>query len=83
VKLKQALGLVVGLVVGVSGGVLFTKSQRPEPGTMEDRLELAEERASRSDRQVRALQKFAEGSERGGFRRLAQDLKDGKDVTDC
>ena len=80
-KVKQGLGLIIGTIVGLSGGILFMKSQRPEPESMEDRLELAEERAARSERQLSALRKYAERSERGGLRRLAQDLKDGKEVS--
>ena len=57
------------------------KSQRPKPDSLEDRLELAEQRAARSERQLGALRKYAERSERGGLRRLARDLKDGKEVS--
>ncbi|MFT6862473.1 MAG: hypothetical protein ACJAVK_001031 [Akkermansiaceae bacterium] len=80
-EVKQALGLIIGIIVGVAGGIMFTKSQRPEPDSLEDRLELAEQQAERAERQLRALRKYAERSERGEFRRLVRDLKDGKEVS--
>jgi hypothetical protein len=84
VQLKKSLGLVLGLVVGCAGGYLFSKSQRPPPGSIQDRLELAEQEAAKSSREARALKAYverAEGSGSSKFRRLARDLKDGKDVS--
>jgi len=84
VQLKKSLGLVLGLVVGCAGGYLFSKSQRPPPGSIQDRLELAEQEAAKSSREARALKAYverAEGSGSSKFRRLARDLKDGKEVS--
>jgi len=84
VQLKKSLGLVLGLVVGCAGGYLFSKSQRPAPGSIQDRLELAEQEAAKSRREARALKAYverAEGSGSSKFRRLARDLKDGKEVS--
>ena len=83
-QLKKSLGLVLGLVVGCAGGYLFSKSQRPPPGSIQDRLELAEQEAAKSSREARALKAYverAEGSGSSKFRRLARDLKDGKEVS--
>lgn len=82
--MKQALGLVIGLVVGVTGGILFSKSLRPDPGTMEERLEVAEQDLARSNRQLRAMERYVERSglgTSGDFRRLMRDMKDGKEVS--
>jgi len=84
VQLKKSLGLVLGLVVGCAGGYLFSKSQRPAPGSIQDRLELAEQEAAKSSREARALKAYverAEGSGSSKFRQLARDLKDGKEVS--
>ena len=83
-QLKKSLGLVIGLVVGLAGGYLFSKSQRPDPGSIQDRLEIAEQEAAKSGREARALKAYvkrAEGSGSAEFRRLARDLKDGKEVS--
>ncbi|MDB4428879.1 hypothetical protein N9088_00090 [bacterium] len=83
-QLKKSLGLVLGLVVGCAGGYLFSKSQRPPPGSIQDRLELAEQEAAKSSREARALKAYverAEGSGSSKFRRLARDLKDGKEIS--
>ena len=83
-QLKKSLGLVLGLVVGCMGGYLFSKSQRPAPGSIQDRLELAEQEAAKSSREARALKAYverAEGSGSSKFRQLARDLKDGKEVS--
>ena len=85
-QLKKSLGLVLGLVVGCAGGYLFSKSQRPPPGSIQDRLELAEQEAAKSSREARALKAYverAEGSGSSKFRRLARDLKDGKETLDA
>ena len=83
-QLKKSLGLVLGLVVGCAGGYLFSKSQRPPPGSIQYLLELAEQEAAKSSREARALKAYverAEGSGSSKFRRLARDLKDGKEVS--
>ncbi|MFT6177982.1 MAG: hypothetical protein ACJAQT_000630 [Akkermansiaceae bacterium] len=83
-KFKQALGLVIGLVVGVVGGILFSKSLRPEPGSMQERVESAEEELARSERRVRAMEKHVGRtgeSSKGRLQSLARDVKDGKEVS--
>lgn len=82
--LKKSLGLVTGLIVGLAGGYLFSKSQRPDPGSFQDRLELAEQKAAKSGREAKALKAYvkrAEGSGSSEFRRLARDFKDGKEIS--
>ena len=81
---KKSLGLVTGLIVGLAGGYLFSKSQRPDPGSLQDRLELAEQKAAKSGREAKAFKAYvkrAEGSGSSEFRRLARDLKDGKEIS--
>ena len=83
-QIKKSLGLMVGLVVGLVGGYLFSKSERPEPGSMEDRLEFAEQEAAISGREARALKAYikrAESSGAGEFRKLARDLREGKEIS--
>jgi hypothetical protein len=83
VKFKQALGLIVGLVVGITGGILYSKSLRPDPGSMQDRMEIAEEELGKARRNVRAMERHVQRQEAmrdGRLRKLARDIKDGKEV---
>ena len=81
VKVKQVLGLVIGLVVGVTGGVLFSKSLRPEPGSMQDRMEIAEEELRKSRRNLQAVETHIQRHGRRGVRGLAQDIREGREVS--
>ncbi len=84
VNLKQVLGLVVGLIVGVVGGILFSKSLRPEPGSMQDQLEIAQEKLRRAERGLRSMEKHfhrQQSMRDGGLRDLARDFRDGKDIS--
>ncbi|MEJ6719582.1 MAG: hypothetical protein QNK82_13900 [Akkermansiaceae bacterium] len=83
-QFKQALGLVIGLVVGITGGILFSKSLRPEPGSMQERLEVAEEQLARSNRRLKAMAQHVaryRGSSKGEIQRMARDFKDGKELS--
>jgi hypothetical protein len=40
--MKQGLGLIIGLIVGAVGAVLFSGSLAPHEGSPEERLEIAE-----------------------------------------
>jgi len=84
VKYQQALGLVVGLVVGITGGILFSKSLRPDEGSMQDRMEIAEEELGRARRSLTAMERHVQRQEAmidGGLRDLGRDFKDGKDIS--
>ena len=73
-QFEKFFGLVIGLLVGCAGGYLFSKSQRPDPGSIQDRLELAEQEAAKSGREARALKAYverAEGSGSAKFRRIS------------
>ena len=65
-QFKKFFGLVFGLLVGCAGGYLFSKSQRPDPGSIQDRLELAEQEAAKSGREARALKAYVERAEGSG-----------------
>ena len=70
--------------MGVTGGILFSKSLRPDPGSMQEKLEISEESLARSNRRLRAMEKHVErmgGSGKGEFRRMARDFKEGKEVS--
>lgn len=84
--MKQVLGLIVGLLVGVAGAVMFSKSVGPEEGSAEALLEVTEYELRRVTRQVREYEtKF--GQNRGGrtvqdgVRGIVQDIKEGRQVS--
>lgn len=83
--MRQYLGLVIGLVVGVVGAVLFRQSMPPEEGSAEAKLEEAQ-RVLRVTRMELAKYEEQYGSTRGrtvrdGMRTIAEDLKAGRDVS--
>lgn len=84
--MKQALGLVIGLLIGAVGAVLFSGSLTPEEGSPEERLELAQQELRKSEREIRKYQERY-GDLRGprsvkdGVRGIMQDIKDGRDVS--
>jgi len=83
-KIKQALGLIIGLIVGVVGGVLYSKSLPPEEGSLEDEYELVVNRLASAERRLMAFSRYEKsdaGRTRDALRDLAQDFKDGKDVS--
>ena len=81
-KLKQIVGLVLGLVVGAFGGVLFSKSLPPEEGSVGEELEILRNSVAQKERALRSYQRYAQrNSTPDELRRLARDLKDGKDVS--
>jgi len=82
-KVKQVMGLALGLVVGAFGGYLFSNSLPPEEGSMEEELEILRNSAAQKDRAIRAYERHARNNPNtpDGLRRLAKDLRDGKDIS--
>lgn len=83
-KIKQALGLIIGLIVGVVGGVLYSNSLPPEEGSLEDEYELAVTKLAGAERRLQAYSRYEKsdaGRTRDALRDLAQDFKDGKEVS--
>lgn len=83
--MRQYLGLVIGLVVGVVGAVLFRQSLPPEEGSVRDKLEETE-RVLRIQQMELAKYEAKYGSVnkrtvRDGMRSIAEDLKAGRDVS--
>ncbi|MGJ8696955.1 MAG: hypothetical protein ACSHYF_11595 [Verrucomicrobiaceae bacterium] len=71
--MKQVLGLIIGLVVGIAGGVMFTKSIAPEEGTVEEELALKERELRKAEGRIRAL--VADGHT-DGKRRVRDGMRD-------
>lgn len=83
-KIKQVLGLLVGLVVGVAGGLLFSRSMPPEEGSLEDQYELATTELASAQRRLAAYQHYERsdaGRTRDALRDLVRDVKDGKEIS--
>ncbi|YCM46464.1 hypothetical protein V2O64_10585 [Verrucomicrobiaceae bacterium 227] len=83
-KIKQALGLIIGLIVGIIGGVLYSRSLPPEEGSLEDDYELAITKLASAERRLMAYSRYEKsdaGRTRDALRDLAQDFKEGKDVS--
>ena len=83
--MKQGLGLIIGLIVGAVGAVLFSGSLAPDEGSPEERLEIAEIALGKARRTIRSLEADGRGGSRrtvsDGVRGIAQDIKEGRDVS--
>lgn len=83
--MKQAIGLVVGVAIGVAGGVMFSKSLAPEQGSIEERLEMKERELTKAEGRIRSL--VADGArdrKRGvkdGVREIMYRIRSGEDVS--
>ncbi|MEN8694101.1 MAG: hypothetical protein ACN4GG_04795 [Akkermansiaceae bacterium] len=53
--MKQAIGLIVGVVIGVAGGLMFSKSLAPDQGSVEEALEIKERELAKANGRIRAL----------------------------
>ena len=53
--MKQAIGLIVGVAIGVAGGVMFSKSLAPEQGSVEETLEIRTRELAQANGRIRAL----------------------------
>ncbi|MDG1671648.1 MAG: hypothetical protein P8H96_12335, partial [Akkermansiaceae bacterium] len=81
-KLKQVVGLVLGLVVGAFGGFLFSNSLPPEVGSVEEELEILRNSNAQNERMLRSYQRNARrDTTPDELRRLARDVRDGKDIS--
>ncbi len=84
--MKQALGLVIGLLVGAVGAILFSGSVAPEEGTPEERLEIAQHELRKAQRTITEYEAQL-GLRRGnrtvgdGVRDIVQDIKEGREVS--
>ena len=70
---RPYITLVVGLLVGVAGAVLFLQSMPPKEGSVEERADKLEAELKRAENRVAAL----EGTDPNGRRRPGRTLKDG------
>lgn len=86
--MRPLISLVIGLVVGVVGAILFAQSMLPEEGSADERVAKLEVELKRANNRVAAL----EGADPSGRRRpgrtvkdnvrgIAEDIRDGKAVT--
>lgn len=81
-KLKQVVGLVLGLVVGAFGGFLFSNSLPPEVGSVEEELEILRNSNAQNERMLRSYQRNSRrDTTPDELRRLAKDARDGKDIS--
>ena len=81
-KLKQVIGLVLGLVVGVFGGFLFSKSLPPEEGSVEEELEKMRIMVAEKNRKIRSYERYVRTTTTSDeARQMFKDLRDGKDIS--
>ncbi|MDA7684369.1 hypothetical protein N9097_00635 [bacterium] len=83
--MKQVLGILVGLLIGVVGGVMFSKSIAPEMGSAEDRLEQSERELRKAEGEIRALVASGARNEKrkvgDGVRDMMWRIRNGEDVS--
>ena len=79
------MGLIIGLLVGAMGALMFSRSMSPEEGTPEERLEISQHELQQARRKIQVLE--AINGNRGprdvkdGVRDIMQDIREGKDVS--
>lgn len=84
--MRQYLGLVIGLLVGIAGAILFQQSLPPEEGSVEERLEVTEMELQKAQRRLMAFEADGRGSRKGrtvrdGMRSIAERIRDGEEVS--
>jgi hypothetical protein len=86
--LRPYITLVVGLLVGVAGAVLFLQSMPPKEGSAEERVDKLEVELKKANNRVAALEDAdPQGRRRpgrtmkDGMRSIAENIRDGKPVT--
>ncbi len=83
--MKQALGVVIGLLVGAVGALMFSRSLPAAEGTPEERLEIAQQDLKQAQRKIQILQaRVGQTGPRGvkdGVRDIMQDIREGRDVS--
>ena len=87
-SLHTPLSLAAGLVVGVTGAILFQQSMPPEKGSVEEKVMNLENELKRAKNQIAALDAADPDGRRrpgrtlkDGARSIAEDIRDGKAVT--
>ena len=85
---RPYISLVIGLLVGGAGAVLFLQSMPPKEGSAEERADKLEAELKRAENRVAALEGADPHGRRrpgrtlkDGMRNIAEDLKTGKPVT--
>ncbi len=83
--MKQALGLIAGLLIGVIGGVMFSKSIAPEEGSAEERLEVSQRELRKAEGEIRALVASGHRNEKkrvgDGMRDIMWRIRNGGEVS--
>jgi hypothetical protein len=86
--MRSILPLVIGLVVGVAGAILFSQSMPPKEGSAEERVGRLEVELKRANNRVAALEGGDPNNRRrpgqnvtDRLRNIAEDLRDGKPVS--
>jgi len=87
---RQILPLILGLLIGVIGATLFTKSLPPAEGSVEETVEKTKAELKTAERRIAALEAQAEEDGRWVDKRgdsfkdraskITRDLKEGRDV---
>jgi len=83
--MKQVLGILAGVAIGVIGGVMFSKSLAPMEGSPEERLENSERKLRRAEGEIRALVASGHRNEKktsgDGMRDMMWRLRNGEEVS--
>lgn len=83
--MKQFAGLLIGLLVGVAGAILYTQSLPPEEGSLQEQTEMLQATLKKAETRIIALE--GEGrtgkpgrTMRDNMRSIAEDIRAGRDV---
>ncbi len=85
--MKNLLGLILGLAVGITGATLFQQSLPPEEGSNLEKLETAQQALKRAQSQIAALEAETgttsnrKNTVKDRARRIAEDIKAGREVS--
>lgn len=86
--MRSIIPLVIGLLVGVAGAILFSQSMPPKEGSAEERADKLEVELKRANNRVAALDGGDSNARRrpgqnvtDRLRSIAEDLRDGKPVS--
>ncbi len=83
--MKQFAGLLLGLLVGIAGAILYTQSLPPEEGSLQEQTEMLQATLKKAEIRIAALE--GEGrtgkpgrTMRDNMRSIAEDIRAGRDV---